>query len=234
MRTPVRVALGAAAAAVLFGVRNGWIIITVLLATLLIALPVRQLIVGARRAAAKRQGSLVREMLRSVRSDPPFWGGQVAHIGVAVLALGIAASSNQAAESAFDLTPGDTGQFAGYELTYVGPFSRPEPNKTVIGAEIEVRRGGDLLGTLEPRLNQYVRTSQSIASPAVDSSLRGDLYLSLAALDGGDVTIETFWFPFIWLVWVGGFLTAAGGLVAWLMRKPVRSTTGATREASGV
>ena len=46
------------------------------------------------------------------------------------------------------------------------------------------------MSTLEPRLNQYVRSSQAIASPAVDTSLRGDLYLSLAALDDGEITLD--------------------------------------------
>ena len=57
-------------------------------------------------------------------------------------------------------------------------------------------------------------------SPAVDTGLRGDLYTALASIQPGDVTIELHWFPFIWMVWAGGFLTAAGGLWAWLIRPP--------------
>jgi len=234
IRNPLRIALAAAAVTVLFGVRNGWIILTVLLAAFLVAMPVRQLVVAARTSAAKRSTSTLAETVRTLRSDPPFWGGQIAHIGVVILALGIAVSSNQAVEGAFDLSPGDTAQIAGHEVEYLGPFSREEPNRTVIGAEVEIRRGGDVLSTLEPRLNQFARSSQSIASPAVDTSLRGDLYLSLAALDGGDITLEVFWFPFIWLVWAGGFLASLGGVYAWLVKRPAKRERVPAEEAAGV
>ncbi len=232
-RTPLRLALAVTALAVLLGTRNGWILVTILLATYMVAAAGRQLLVGTRAAAAKRETSVGAEMVRTLRADPPFWGGQIAHIGIAVLALGIALSSNLSAETTVDLVPGDTVEFAEFELTYVGPFSRTEPNRTVIGAEMEIRRGGDLLSTLEPRLNQYVRTSQSIASPAVDTGLRGDLYLSLAALDQGNISLEVFWFPFVWLVWAGGFIASAGGIYAWVVKRPERSTAKA-REAADV
>jgi cytochrome c-type biogenesis protein CcmF len=153
---------------------------------------------------------------------------------VVILALGIAVSSNLSVEDTFELEPGDTVAFAGHEIEYLGPFSRQESNKAVIGAAVEVRRAGDVLSTLEPRLNQYARSSQPIASPSVDTGLRGDLYVSLAAIEGEVVTLETFWFPMIWLVWAGGFLAALGGVYAWLVRRPVRKVAGSAEEASRV
>jgi cytochrome c-type biogenesis protein CcmF len=231
VRTPLLVGLAAGAATVLFWTRNGWIVLAVVSATFVAALPVRQLYAAARTAAAKKGTGMGTETVRTLRSDPPYWGGQVAHIGVVVLALGIAISSNQAVEGSFDLSPGDTVRFAGHELTYTAPFTREEPNRTLIGATVEVRRGGDLLTTLEPRLNRYPRSNQPVASPAVDTGLRGDLYLSLASLDGGELELDVYWFPFIWLVWVGGFLAALGGVYAWLVRRPARKRS---EETAGV
>jgi len=225
------VALVAGAATVLFWTRNGWIVLVVVCATFVIALPVRQLYSTVRTASAKKGTGLGTETLRTLRNDPPFWGGQIAHIGVVILALGIAVSSNQAVEGSFELSPGDTVRFAGHEITYTAPFTREEPNRTVIGATVEVRRGGDLLTTLEPRLNQYPRSNQPVASPAVDTGLRGDLYLSLASIDSESVELDVYWFPFIWLVWVGGFLAALGGVYAWVVRRPARKRA---EEAAGV
>ncbi|MDH3307960.1 MAG: hypothetical protein OEO77_10630, partial [Acidimicrobiia bacterium] len=66
----------------------------------------------------------------------------------------------------------------------------------------------------EPRLNQYPGSSQSVATPAVDESWNGDLYLSLKSIGSGEgITLGVWWFPFIWLVWVGGLL--AGFAVLW-------------------
>jgi cytochrome c-type biogenesis protein CcmF len=221
IRLPLQVALAVAALAVVLGQRNGWILVSILLGVFVVGLAVRQLWTQARRAAVKRETSMGAETIRALRGDPSYWGGQIGHIGVAVLVLGIALSSNMAAEGDFTLTPGQSAEFAGHELTYVEPFSREQPNRTELGAIVEVRRGDDLISTLEPRLNQYPTSTQSIASPAVHTGLRGDLYLSLASINAAEVRLETYWFPFIWMVWAGGFLVATGAVYSAVVRKPV-------------
>jgi len=219
IRHPLRVGLLAAVGMVLLGRRNGWILLSAFFAGFVVALGVRQLWVVSRAAAAKGGGRMVVEAGRAMRRDPAYWGGQVAHVGVAVLALGIALSANSAVRGTVNLVPGDSAPFAGHEVTYVAPFTRDLPNKTAFGATIEVRRGNGLVGTLEPRLNEYA-SGQTVASPAVHTGWRGDFYLSLASWDGsGGISLDLYWFPFIWLVWMGGFTTALGGAFAWLMRR---------------
>jgi cytochrome c-type biogenesis protein CcmF len=229
IRSPLRVALALTAVMVLFGSRNGWQILAVLAGSFVIALAGRQLWTQARMSASKTGRPVVPEALRVMRKDRSYWGGQIAHIGVVLLAIGIAVSANNSVEGEFELVPGDTVEFAGHELTFVGPFTRQEPNRSVLGATVEIRRGGNLVTTLEPRLNQYPTTTQSIASPAVNTGIRGDLYLSLAAIDPDGVTLGVFWFPFIWLVWVGGFVTALGAAWGWLVRAPKREEKEAVR-----
>jgi cytochrome c biogenesis factor len=141
---------------------------------------------------------------------------------VAILALGIALSSNLGIEDEVTLTAGESVEFGAFEITYAGPFNRVENNRDVIGALVEVRRGGDLVTVQEPRLNRYFSTGQTVATPSVDTQLGGDLYLSLVAIGDNGASLDLFWFPFIWLMWVGGALTAGGGVWAWLVRKPRR------------
>ena len=76
------------------------------------------------------------------------------------------------------------------------------------------------MSELEPRLNQYPTSTQSVATPEVDASWGGDLYLSLKSIDAQQVTLGVFWFPFIWLVWVGGFIASAAVLWSRLVKKP--------------
>jgi cytochrome c-type biogenesis protein CcmF len=223
LRTPMRVSLAVAALAAILWRPNGWILLSVLASTFVAGTVVRQLWTAARKGSAARGGNIAGEALATMRRDTAFWGGQIAHVGIAVLALGIALSANGAVRGTVNVDEGVPVAFAGFELTLVDNFERDEPNRILRGAVVEIRRGGDLVTTLQPRLNEYRIRGQQIASPAVDTGLRGDLYLSLASDPGVfPVELDLYWFPFIWLVWTGGFMAAAGGLWAWLVRPPRR------------
>ena len=175
-------------------------------------------------ARAEKLGISWREASsRLLRGDPHYWGGQMSHLGVAILALGIAFSSNLSETATISIDAGDTANFAGFEVTFEQAFSREEPGRFVTGALISVTKNGSEVGTYEPRLNQYGNNTSPIATPAVDTMLSGDLYLSLRSIDPSQVVLEIFWFPFIWLIWVGGFLAGAAGVWAYAAKKPERA-----------
>ena len=220
VKNPLRVGLGAAALAVALGYRTPWLVVFILASFFVISVIVRNLFVTSRTVAEKREMSLPSAVLRTMRNDAGYWGGQMSHLGVAILALGIAISANLTVEADITLTPGSTESVAGFDLTYVTPVSRQEPTRFVTGALVEVTRNGRVVSELEPRLNQYPTSTQSVATPEVDASWSGDLYLSLKSIDPQQVTLGVFWFPFIWLVWVGGFLAAAAVLWSRLVKKP--------------
>jgi cytochrome c-type biogenesis protein CcmF len=213
VRTPLRLALGAAALAVVFSSRNKFLLLGIITAAFLMFVILRNLYYAARKVADKRAMALPAAVLHVARSDPGYWGGQISHFGVALLAFGMVFSSNLSVEAEITLVPGETATVAGYDITYLNAFSRTEPQRAVSGAAIEVRRGGDIVSYQEPRLNTYNNSSQAVATPAVYESLRGDLYLALRSLNPQSVVLGVFWFPFIWLVWVGGLL--AGLAVLW-------------------
>jgi cytochrome c-type biogenesis protein CcmF len=220
IKNPLRVGLGAAALAVILGYRTPWLVVFILASFFVISVIVRNLYVTSRTVAKKREMSLPSAVLRTMRNDAGYWGGQISHLGVAILALGIAISANLSVEADITLTPGSTESVAGFDITYVTPFTRQEPTRFVTGAQVEVARDGKVVSELEPRLNQYPTSTQSVATPEVDASWSGDLYLSLKSIDAQQVTLGVFWFPFIWLVWVGGFIASAAVLWSRLVKKP--------------
>ena len=220
IRNPLRVALGAAALAVVLGYRTPWLLAFILAAVFVISVIARNLFVNARTMATKRQMSFPAGALRVMRNDPGYWGGQISHLGVAVLAIGIAFSANLSVATDITLTPGSTESVAGFDITYVSSFTRQESTRFVSGALVEVAKNGKVVSNLEPRLNQYPTSTQSVATPEVDASWNGDLYLSLKSIDARQVTLGVFWFPFIWLVWVGGFVAAAAVVWSRLVKKP--------------
>jgi len=209
LRGPLQAASLVAAAAVLAGVRPITVAVTIWLATFIVS----GIVALAHQRARSGAGPYPKAVAGLFRTDPGFWGGMVAHIGFALAAIGIAFSGSFAVRETITLDPGQSAPFDGYTLTYDGPVLRDEPNRSVIGASFTLSRGTSILGTLEPRLNQYPNQVQAIPTPSVRTGLREDVYLSLVRIeaDSARVTIDAFRFPLMWVLWAGALLVVAGG-----------------------
>ncbi len=208
--TPFRVAIGLAAVMILTVSRNRHLILIALLATFVLAVIVRHLLAMLRRRIDRTGEKRTTALSHLLRGDPSYWGGQISHIGIALLAVGIAASANLAVTAKVELGPGETARFSEYDLTYASPFSRVEPTRTVVGARIEVMRDGKPVTVLNPSLNDYGGPSGPVVTPAVHSMLRGDLYVSLTRLDNQGLHADVHSYPLQWMVWLGGLVTAGG------------------------
>jgi len=223
IRGPLQAASILTAAAVLAGVRPITVIATLWLAIFIVS-GIASLAHQRARTAASPYPKAIGRLFRA---DPGFWGGMVAHVGVALLAIGIAFSGSFGARETIGFEPGESALFDGYTLTYEGPTLRDEPNRRVIGALFTISRGADVLGTLEPRLNQYPNQVQAIPTPSVRTGLREDVYLSLVRIDSDGVTIDAFRFPLMWLLWSGALLIVAGGAWSLVGRKRRRELAAA-------
>ena len=210
LRTPLQAAAVLTAAAAVLGTRSLTVLLALFLASLIVASIARLLHTSAR----KRDERYPTAVAALFTSDPGFWGGMVAHVGIALLAVGIAFSGSYDTRTEITLAPGESAAFDGYTLTYVEPFVRAASNRVEFGAEIELSRGGDRLGTLRPRLNDYENQVQAIPTPAVRTGVREDVYLSLVRIDGetSAVTLDAYRFPLMWVLWMGGLVVFAGGV----------------------
>ncbi len=222
IRGSLVVAALAGAILVVTGIRVGHVVAIVALAILVVGPAAERLWRQASAFMAARGEGRGRSLLRVVRRDPRFWGGQVAHLGVAILAVGVALYGNLSNEAMIELRPGETGSVLGYEVTYLESFQRPEPNRLVTGARVAVSRDGDLVAVMEPRLNQYPNFQQAIGTPAVNISLARDIYMTIRRLDPESVILDVQTHPMMYLVWIGGIMMAAGGFASFVIRKPER------------
>ena len=225
VRAAVNWGLVAAAAAVVVGVRSVGVVLTVGLGVFVIASIIGWFIhqVGRARSDGLSVAGSVRKVFGNERG---FWGGQVSHIGLALVAIAIATTSGLAIRSEVRLGVGETAQVGGYCVEYVEAFERSEPNRFTEGVRIALLDGScaDRIAVLEPRIHQYPNATQAIATPDVWTGLIDDVYLSLAGADGDRVVLQVFVFPLQWLLWVGGFIVVLGGVIA-LGRKPGKDRT---------
>ncbi|MBS3942442.1 MAG: heme lyase CcmF/NrfE family subunit [Actinobacteria bacterium] len=199
---------GAAAAAALLalGVRHPWVVLTAGAAGFVLA----SLVVdSARRRRRERGGARA-----SLAARLGWWGGQVAHAGVAVIAVAIAVTGGLATSETVTLEVGDTAVAHGYELRFEGLVERDEPNRIVREAPVTIVRDGRELGTYGPSLNEFRNQPAAIGTPSVRTRPTEDLYLALRDLQPERIVLEVIRFPFMWLLWAGSALLLAGGAVA--------------------
>jgi cytochrome c-type biogenesis protein CcmF len=172
-------------------------------------------------------------LLRLIGGNRRRYGGYVAHIGVLIVALGVTASSVFRSEREATLLPGETLTVAGQTVMLKNVWGREEPQRSVIGATLEVL-GPDraVIGTLQPRMNFYRASDQPVPTPDVRSGLKGDLYVNLTAFEqnGANATVKVIVEPLVPWIWFGGFVIVLGAVVGMFHR----GGRGATRPAPAV
>jgi cytochrome c-type biogenesis protein CcmF len=220
VRLPLLAAAAAGALLVATGVRRLGVVVAAMLAALVLATAIRQLVA----AVPPRRRRRPRALAEALASNPGYWGGQLAHVGVALVAATIAVSGSLGTKTTQTLARGQPAAVGPYQVTYQGPVQRSEPSRLVTGARLELRRGGRVVRVMEPRLVQYPNQAQPIGTPAVWTSVGGDVYVTLVRLDDAGVEVTLYRYPLMYLLWLGGLLTAAGGIAALGGRRRVQRT----------
>jgi len=140
-------------------------------------------------------------------------GGMVVHLGVVLIAVGLAASSSYLRDSEFTLAEGESASIGGHTVTYLGTsvIERTEKQSYVAAVSID---GGQVY---EPSFNLFRGAGQSVGEPSVRSSWKDDVYLTLEQplpVDGGPAVIRVIVQPLVSWLWVGGLLMGVGTVLA--------------------
>jgi cytochrome c-type biogenesis protein CcmF len=138
-------------------------------------------------------------------------GGMIVHIGVVLLAIGIAASSSYGHHQEYTLKPGQSVTLSGHKLTYVNTRQvADEQRSSTIAA---VRVDGH---TEHPALRQFPNASQTVGSPAILSRPTGDVYLALLDSNSAtnEITLRVIIEPLVSWIWIGGTVIFLGSFLA--------------------
>jgi cytochrome c-type biogenesis protein CcmF len=225
-RGPALLAVAGGLATALFVTRNGWIVLSIVLGLFVSGTIIGLALEQTRRRSAKT-GATVSSSLRQVFSgDGAFWAGQLSHIGVVLVAVGISFATNLGAHATVEMSPGDSTTFEGHTITYESPFQQTSPSKTVVGARFTVTDGDSLTGMVEPSINLFGSEQSAVGTPDVLHGPGGDLYVTLEDFpdDTGAVEVSLDTSPMIWVLWLGGLIVATGGFLAVLARRRERRT----------
>ncbi|MSO41817.1 MAG: heme lyase CcmF/NrfE family subunit [Solirubrobacterales bacterium] len=127
------------------------------------------------------------------------YGGYTAHIGIAILLIGVAASSSFQHSSDLRLGVGKSGTVGDYKLTYRKLTVDLKNERIAFGAALDVSKDGERVDTLRPARNYYPSSDPSVGPIAryyegeatsevgMRSGLGGDLWTAfqpdLSSLD---------------------------------------------------
>jgi cytochrome c-type biogenesis protein CcmF len=111
-------------------------------------------------------GALVAVTARNRRR----YGGYIVHIGIAVLLIGIAASSSFQTNENVVMKPGETRVVDGREITYKRPYVEVDSEKYTIGALVEVKKDGKFIADLKTS-RRFFRPTGAAASGGITGAI---------------------------------------------------------------
>ncbi len=219
LRWAIAVGLATGAVAVLAGLDSVGVLVTLVIAAFVIS----ALVIRFVEVVATRPEGVLGASRKVVANDPGYWGGQVAHLGIALVAIALATTSGLAIREVVRIDQGESAVVGGFCLSYLGPFESVERHRTVSGAKVLVldKSCSTEKALLRPSVNNYPGVAQPIGTPEVWTSFSTDVYVGLAGGSVESVLLNVFIFPYQWLLWFGGLVVVAGGGLA-MRRKPAR------------
>ncbi|MFL5239179.1 MAG: heme lyase CcmF/NrfE family subunit [Rhizomicrobium sp.] len=147
----------------------------------------------------------------------------LAHAGLGISLIGIAAVSVWKSEASDVLAPGATLNVGGYELRLRDVVRVSGPNYLAQRAELDVFRDGHAIAAVTPEKRSYPAEGQTISKTAIRTSGFADLYVALGdEREHGRWVVRAYVNPLAPFIWFGGGIMALGGLASLFGRVRVR------------
>jgi cytochrome c-type biogenesis protein CcmF len=147
------------------------------------------------------------------------WGAAIAHAGVGVMILGVAATAYEV-ERIANVRKGEVLNLGAYELVLKDVQRRDGPNYQDTVAVFEVRRGGVVEDIAEPAKRIYPARQMPTTEVARITRGFGQIYIALGETGPEElVPVRAYWKPFVLFIWLGAVLMALGGGLSLLERR---------------
>jgi cytochrome c-type biogenesis protein CcmF len=135
------------------------------------------------------------------------WGAYGVHVGVALIALGIAFSGPYQINQERIVQKGGVLTVGEYEILYTDFEIKPSPGMTAYEARLMVAKNGRPLGTLTPQKRMYANFEQPFAEVSIIPSLGDEIYATLLGFDEDkNISVKITINPLVNWLWIGGTL----------------------------
>ena len=196
--------------------------IGLILSTLVLATVVSEFLRGGRVLRDKLNTNLVSAMYHLSRRNMRRYGGYIAHIGFAVVVIGLAGLPfNQEQEQ--EVALGQTLKVGHYSLVSQGSTQDDLPNYRSQATMLDVYKDGDFVTRLNPAVFVYKASEQPDHKVAIHHALLEDLYVIYAGGNPERPTIKAIVNPLVSCVWLGVLILIVGTGMA-LVPNAVKAT----------
>lgn len=148
-------------------------------------------------------------------------GAYIVHLGVLLIIVAIGLYHATRVSTEFKVKVGESAMIGDYSLQLKAVETRREPHRRVTEAQIVVLSGSQELGRLSPSMKHYDSQREPLASPAVRSTLRHDLYLSFMSWNPAtqQLGLRAYINPMVIWLWIGMVLMVIGSVLGLSARK---------------
>jgi len=231
---PAWIGVGTVVVCVAAGLRGGATLIGFGLGAMAAATAARALVLSVRAAHARHVG-LWRGLVGRAN------GGMIVHLGVVLLAVGVIAATSYRHQAELALHRGSVVSYGGHSFTFEGLRTVTSPVRTSQEALVKVDGA-----VFAPATTSFGSALSVVGTPAIDSGLFGDVYLTFDAVGGlgatsgsqvidnlpqGSVAIGVVIEPLVAWLWAGGLLIGLGGVLALVPGSRRRATEPASAPA---
>jgi len=159
-----------------------------------------------------RNKGLVRGLSALPRS---YWGMTLAHIGMAVCAVGVVGASLFDSQRDLRMAPGDDVELGGYRFVFEGTQHYSGSNWEADRATVVVFRDDRQITVLRPDKRLYTVQNQIMTEAAIHAGFTRDLFVAMGEpLEGDAWAMRVHIKPFVRWIWMGGLFMTFGGLLA--------------------
>ena len=175
-------------------------------------------------------------LFKGMRSlAPSYCGMQMAHLGMAVCAMGVVLVSQQSDERDLRLAPGESLELGGYSFVFEGAHHFDGPNFSSDKGTIRVFDGERQVAVLHPEKRLYTVQQMPMTEAGIDAGFTRDLYVALGEpLENGAWAVRVHIKPFVRWIWLGALLMSLGGVLAASDRRYRVKVKTRVREALGL
>jgi cytochrome c-type biogenesis protein CcmF len=159
------------------------------------------------------------------RQTPSYMGMVAGHLGLVILVLGIAGTSQYSVEKDVRMGSGDKVDIGPYTFHFENIRQVEGPNYSATRGTFLITEKGDLpqdgkiLYTLTPEKRRYWASGDVMTEASIEPGLSRDIYVALGepiddADTNGDWAVRVYFKPVVRLIWLGAIFMALGGFLA--------------------